>query len=155
MARILIVDDELFVRETIQRILEFQGYGVVLAECGHRGAAAIEAFAFDVALVDIFMPQMDGFETIKIFRRSAPTVPIIAMSGFVHHDGVGPLPELFQKAIDLGAACCLSKPFTVQQLLKAIETSCGHGPSKMKDAGLLATGLIGNRPMPADVLHTG
>lgn len=134
MARILIVDDEIAVRLTIQRILEFHNHAVVLAECGHSGATAIEAFAFDVVLVDLFMPGLDGLETIKIFRRSAPTVPIIAMSGFVPYDGTGPVPDLFRQALDLGAVCCLSKPFKVTQLLKAIDVCC--------DRELLDMGLI-------------
>jgi CheY-like chemotaxis protein len=121
MARILIVDDEISVRVAIQRMLEFKGHTVVLAECGHSGAVAIEAFAFDAALVDIFMPGMDGLETIRTFRQCAPTLPIIAMSGFAVRQS-RPLPDFFQKAIELGAACCLCKPFTARELLKAIET---------------------------------
>jgi CheY-like chemotaxis protein len=120
MARILIVDDEISVRTTIQRALEFNGHAVVSAECGHSGAAAIEAFAFDVVLVDIFMPGIGGLETIRIFRDAAPTVPIIAMSGLAIRDEP-PLPEFFQKAVDLGAACCLCKPFKAQKLMKAVD----------------------------------
>ncbi|HEY2137683.1 MAG TPA: response regulator, partial [Xanthobacteraceae bacterium] len=81
MARILVVDDEVSVRLTIKTILEREGNAVVLAECGHDGADAIEAYAFDMAIVDIFMPGMSGIETIRTFRASAPGLPIIAMSG--------------------------------------------------------------------------
>src|ERR1043165_1667030 len=77
MARVLVVDDDDMIRLVVKSILERQGHAVVLAECGHDGAEAIEAYAFDVAIVDILMPDMNGFETIRAFRRSAPALPII------------------------------------------------------------------------------
>src|SRR5690242_19135680 len=117
MARILMVDDEAMIRLVVKSILERQGHAVVLAECGHDGAEAIEAYAFDIAIVDIFMPDMNGFETIKAFRNSAPALPIIVMSGYAFRDANGPPPDFFRMALDLGATTCLHKPFTPAQLL--------------------------------------
>jgi CheY-like chemotaxis protein len=127
MARILVVDDEVAVRCTIKAILGRAGHAVVLAECGHSGAAAIEAFPFDVAIVDIFMPGMGGLETIKTFRQSAPTLPIIVMSGYAFRESSGAAPDFFRMAVDLGAACCLRKPFNSAELLQAVKT-CGVSP---------------------------
>ena len=120
MARILVVDDDVAVRLTVRSILERAGHSVVLAECGHDGAQAIEAFAFDLAIVDIFMPEMDGLATIKVFRESAPTLPIIVMSGYVFRGAGGPAPDFFRMAVDLGAAACLHKPFKPAALLRAL-----------------------------------
>src|ERR1700745_3394198 len=100
MARILVVDDDDMIRLAVKSILERQGHTVVLAECGHAGAEAIEAYAFDVAIVDIFMPDMNGFETIKAFRRSAPALPIVVMSGYAFRDASGPPPDFFRMAIE-------------------------------------------------------
>ena len=75
--RILVVDDEKPVRETLAALLRQQGYNVVAAECGHTAVEAIEVFTFDVVIVDIFMPGMNGLETIKVFRNDAPDVPKI------------------------------------------------------------------------------
>jgi len=79
--RILVVDDEKPVRETLAALLRQEGYNVVVAEGGHSAVEAIEVFTFGLVIVDIFMPGMNGLETIQVFRTGAPTVPIIAMSG--------------------------------------------------------------------------
>jgi len=124
MTRILVIDDDIDVHTTIQTILKGRGFDIVHAECGHSGVVAIEAFAFDAVLVDIFMPNMNGIETIRILRQSAPKVPIIAMSGYVFRECSGPTPDFFRMALDLGAACCIPKPFEPWEIIKAIETSC-------------------------------
>jgi CheY-like chemotaxis protein len=87
MARILVIDDQPSVSAAIRTLLEFEGHTVVVAECGHNAVSAIEAFAFDLVMVDIIMPGLDGLDTIKILRGSAPNVPIIAMSGYAFHGG--------------------------------------------------------------------
>jgi len=120
VARILVVDDDIAARRAVRAALERAGHTVVFAECGHRGAEAIEAFAFDVALVDIFRPGMDGLDTIRAFRESAPTLPIIVMSGYVFRGASGPAPDFFRMAVDLGAATCLHKPFKATALLRAL-----------------------------------
>ncbi len=120
MARILVIDDDVLVRLTVKSILEREGHAVVLAECGHDGAQAIEAYAFDLAIVDIFMPDMNGIETIKIFHQSAPRLPIIVISGYAFRNVAGPAPDFFRMAVDLGATACLRKPFTAAALLDAV-----------------------------------
>jgi CheY-like chemotaxis protein len=121
MARILVVDDDSMIRMVVKSILERQGHSVVLAECGHDGAEAIEAYAFDIAVVDIFMPDMNGLETIKAFRKTAPGLPIIVMSGYAFRASNGPAPDFFRMAIELGATACLRKPFTSSQLQHAVQ----------------------------------
>jgi CheY-like chemotaxis protein len=118
MTRILVVDDDPRSRATVETILKRNGYAVVLAECSHHGAAAIEAFAFDVAIVDVFMPGMGGLETIRLFHASAPALPIIVMSGYAFRDAGG--PDFVRMAIDQGATVCLHKPFTAAELLMAV-----------------------------------
>jgi CheY-like chemotaxis protein len=128
MARILVVDDDISIRLAVRMILENAGHTVVVAEGGHAAVSAIEAFSFDVLVVDIFMPGMDGLETIKIFRENAPEVPIIAMSGYAVRGE--PMPDFFRKALDLGAALCLYKPFRNRELINAIDT-CRSGGGAM------------------------
>jgi CheY-like chemotaxis protein len=118
MERILVIDDEPSFRESVALMLRNEGYRVVAAECGHTGVSAIAAFAFDVVIVDIFMPGMDGLDTIKIIRADAPEVPIIAMTGYAFG---GELADIFEAAIDIGANCCLHKPFTREELRSAIK----------------------------------
>src|SRR5882672_1037930 len=87
MARILVIDDQPSVSAAIQALLEHHGHTVVVAECGHNAVSAIETFSFDIAMVDIIMPGLDGLDTIKMLRGNTPNVPIIAMSGYAFHGG--------------------------------------------------------------------
>jgi CheY-like chemotaxis protein len=135
MARILVIDDEVCVRNAIRLILEHRGHHVVVAECGQRGVDAIEAYAFDAMIVDIFMPGMDGFQTIKILRQSAPKVAIIAISGYAFREASWPMPDFLKMACDLGATSCLRKPFQAWEIIKAVETSCGVSPREAEPAG--------------------
>ena len=117
---VLVVDDEKPVREALAELLRKEGYRVVVAESGHVAVEAIEAFTFNFIIVDIFMPEMNGLETIKVFRANAPAVPIMAMSGYAAGSGFVD-NDFFQTAMEFGATCCLRKPFTREQLLDAIE----------------------------------
>ncbi|MGA2894726.1 MAG: response regulator [Xanthobacteraceae bacterium] len=134
MARVLVIDDEVDVRATIKMILERRGHKVVLAECGNRALAITEVFAFDAVIVDIFVPGMDGFETIKLLRRWVPKVKIIAISGYVFRSSGMPTPDFLRMAVDLGAACCLQKPFRAGELVAAIEMPCGSLQSVRRSA---------------------
>jgi len=121
MTRVLVVDDDDSVRMAVETLLQHQDIAVVLADSGHAGEALLETSRFDVVMVDIFMPGMDGLETIKAFRKKAPETPIIAMSGFRFCSShVSPAPDFLTMAIRLGAAQCLRKPFRPQQLMAAI-----------------------------------
>jgi CheY-like chemotaxis protein len=125
MARILVVDDQMPVRTAIKAMLESQGHTVIAAEGGSTGLSAIEAFAFDLVIVDLIMPGMDGLDSIRIFRESAPRVPIVAISGYSFSGGSSDR-DFFRMALDLGAACCLQKPIRPPELIAAVETWCGR-----------------------------
>src|SRR6476620_4796105 len=120
MPRILVVDDDPMVGATIEVLLQRQGFDVTLTDGGETGLAALETQTFDVMLVDIFMPHMRGFESIRIFHERAPAVPLIAMSGYAFANLNSPAPDFLRMALELGAARCLRKPFTPHALLAAI-----------------------------------
>jgi len=124
MARILVIDDDSNVRLTIKTILERNGHSVVLAACGDRGIAITEIYAFAVVIIDIFMPGMDGLETVKLLRRCEPEVKVLAISGYDFREKSVPAPDFLQMAHKLGATCCLRKPFRAQELLEAVEVHC-------------------------------
>ncbi|MEY9184419.1 CheY-like chemotaxis protein [Bradyrhizobium sp. USDA 326] len=130
MPRVLVVDDDPMVGATIEVLLQRQGFDVTLADGGETGLAALESQAFDVMLVDIFMPHMRGFESIRIFRERAPTTPLIAMSGYAFASSAAPSPDFLRMALELGATRCLRKPFTPEALLTTIrECLAGAGES--------------------------
>ena len=120
MPHVLVVDDDPLVRGTIEVCLERQGFRVTLADGGEAGMRALEAAEFDVMLVDVFMPHMRGFESIRIFHERAPAIPLIAMSGYAFAALETPAPDFLKKTLDLGATRCLSKPFTPEMLLTAV-----------------------------------
>ena len=125
MPRILVVDDDPMVCATIEACLVRQGFEVTIADGGEQGVEALENASFDVMLVDIFMPHMRGFESIRIFHERAPTVPLIAMSGYAFASVDTPSPDFLKMTLELGAAVCLRKPFTPTALLAAVNECLG------------------------------
>ena len=120
MTRVLVVDDDPMVCMAIEIYLERHGFEVAIADGGETGLRALEGSSFDLMIVDIFMPHMRGFESIRIFHERAPTIPLVAMSGYAFANLVSPAPDFLRMALELGAARCLRKPFTPAALLTII-----------------------------------
>jgi CheY-like chemotaxis protein len=121
MTRILVVDDDPLICTAIRAWLEAERFEVVLAGGARACLHALAGAAFDVMIIDIFMPEMDGLESIGLFHRHAPAVPIIAISGHKFTERHGPAPDFLNMSTHLGAAYCLRKPFGPKDLLHAIE----------------------------------
>jgi CheY-like chemotaxis protein len=83
MVRILVVDDDVLICSAIKAWLSVKPFEVVTADGGVAGLAALESTAFDLMIVDIFMPNMNGFQSIREFHQRAPKIPLIAISGYV------------------------------------------------------------------------
>jgi len=127
MQCILIVADEPSVGAATKILLEHEGVEVRAVESGEAGLKAFETTPFDAVIVDIFMPGMDGFATIKAFRKLRPSVPIIAISGFMDlyafRDTPDKGPDILSMAAVLGAAKSVYKPFRPHDLLSAVQDS--------------------------------
>jgi CheY-like chemotaxis protein len=78
MRRILVVDDDPHIGLAIRAWLKRYGSRVSIADGGTTGLAALDKATFDLMIVDIFMPNMRGFESVRIFHEHAPSVPLIA-----------------------------------------------------------------------------
>jgi len=120
MARLLVVDDDPMVCMAIEVYLERHNFQVTIADGGEAGLRALDSQSFDLMVVDIFMPHMRGFESIRIFHERAPSIPLIAMSGYAFANLNTPAPDFLRMALELGASRCLRKPFTPAALLAAI-----------------------------------
>lgn len=102
MAHILIVDDDRAIRTTIELLLKRAGHQVVAAADGREGLKKIEAERFDLLIVDIFMPGMDGLETIKIVHQLQPNLPVVVMSEMVFRSVSSPPPDFFDHGDEAG-----------------------------------------------------
>ncbi|MGA2129488.1 MAG: response regulator [Xanthobacteraceae bacterium] len=125
MAVILVIDDDQSVRTAIRALLEHRGIDVLVADSGAAGISHLDTSAVDLAVVDIFMPDMDGLEIIRTLKQRNPGLPVIAMSGFLARDSHRVAPDFLRMAGLLGAACCLRKPFQPHQLMAAIDACLG------------------------------
>ena len=121
MARILLIDDDDLVRQTVRGILERAGHKVTEATDGAEGLQQATAQRPDLILTDILMPNEDGIEFILKLRKADAKAKIIAMSG---GGSVQPV-QLLAMARELGADDCLSKPFARAALLAKIESCLG------------------------------
>jgi DNA-binding response OmpR family regulator len=120
LPRVLVVDDDPMVSMAIEVCLQRQGMEVTIADGGEAGMRELAACEFDVMIVDIFMPHMRGFESIRMFHERAPKIPLIAMSGYAFASADTSSPDFLRMTLELGAACCLRKPFTPKALLAAV-----------------------------------
>ena len=119
MPRVLVVDDDPMVCNTIEVCLTRKGFEVTVADGGEAGMRALESCDFDLMLIDVFMPHMHGFDSIRMFHERKPGVPVVAMSGYAFANAER-APDFLRMTIELGAACCLRKPFTQDALLTVV-----------------------------------
>jgi CheY-like chemotaxis protein len=120
LPRVLVVDDDPMVAMAIEVCLQRQGMEVTIADGGEAGMRQLALAEFDVMIVDIFMPHMRGFESIRMFHERAPQIPLIAMSGYAFANADTSSPDFLRMTLELGATCCLRKPFTPKALLAAV-----------------------------------
>jgi CheY-like chemotaxis protein len=117
VARILIIDDEASIRKPLQIILERAGQEVVSAANGSEAVRLWRQLAGDLVITDIHMPEKNGLETIIELRQIAPHTRILAMSG----GDLNPRVDVLGDATLLGASRTISKPFTLEEMLRAVE----------------------------------
>ena len=125
MASILIVDDDQAVRNATKIALEASGFDVVAVADGKSGLVKIAEQHFDVVIVDLFMPGMDGLETTRAIRKLSPHMPIIAASGFMFGGSCPEMPIFQEMAQEAGALHTLYKPFRPKDLLQAVQKALG------------------------------
>ena len=95
MSRILVIDDERSIRNTLKDILEYEKYSVELAEDGIKAFDKIKAASFDVVLCDIKMPGMDGYTAARKIKELNPAIPIIGQTAFALEHEVERFKDVF------------------------------------------------------------
>ncbi|MDP9319367.1 MAG: response regulator, partial [Actinomycetota bacterium] len=111
--RILVVDDDRAVRDSLRRSLEFNGYEVAVANDGVEALARINGLAPDALIVDVMMPRLDGIETTKALRAAGNDLPILVLTA---RDSVNDRVD----GLDAGADDYLAKPFALDELLARV-----------------------------------
>jgi DNA-binding NtrC family response regulator len=124
MAKILVIDDERAIRNTLKDILEFEGYTIELAENGKIGLEKALATPYDLIYTDIKMPEMDGLEMLQAYRQAVKEnggeeSPIVMISG---HGTV----ETAVEALKKGAFDFIVKPLDLNRLLLTTKHAIDH-----------------------------
>ena len=120
MPNILVIDDDRTVLATIKVLLERAAHAVEVVDNGPAGLKLLGTRDFDLLIVDIFMPGMDGFETMKLVHQSRPEMPVIVISGQQFRSAAERGPDFLVMATKLGAVSSLQKPFKPQELLAVV-----------------------------------
>jgi DNA-binding NtrC family response regulator len=116
MSRILVIDDERSIRNTLKDILQYEKYDVDLAEDGAHGLELINKNEYDIVLCDIKMPGMDGIEVLQNIQASFPDTPVVMISG---HGNIDTAVESIKK----GAYDYIEKPLDLNRLLITIRNA--------------------------------
>lgn len=124
MAKILVIDDERAIRNTLKEILEFEGYTVETAENGRVGLDLALATKYDLIYTDIKMPELDGMEVLQAYRKTvqeqgAEEAPVVMISG---HGTV----ETAVEALKSGAYDFIVKPLDLNRLLVTTQRALEH-----------------------------
>ena len=114
--RVLVVDDELSVGDALRVILNDSGCQAIVATCGRDAFEKARTLTFDVAIIDVGLPDMSGLDLLCVLREANPALKVILMTAF-------PTPEIVTEATRLGAIDLLVKPFPPLDVLNVIHIS--------------------------------
>jgi len=113
-ARILIIDDDKNIRKVLQAILEDEGYSVETAETAKKGIERSEKAFYNLALIDVRLPDMEGIELLSKLRGTKPKMRKIIVTGY-------PTLQNAVSAVNKGADAYVMKPFEVAKILQTIQ----------------------------------
>jgi len=116
---ILVVDDERGIRDQLERILRDEGFGVTAVETGEDALAAASGELFDLVLLDVALPRMDGIEVLRRLRAVGQAVPIVMISGHA-------TAEQAVEALKVGAVDFLEKPLGLERVLVTVGNALEH-----------------------------
>ena len=150
-ARILVIDDEAAIRDSMRMILEYEGYEFLGAATGEEGIALADREAVDLVFLDIKMPGMDGLEVLGRLKAVGETLPVVMISG---HGTVATAVE----ATKLGAFDFIEKPLATERILLAIRNALGFRQLRDENQRLASSielrhDMVGSSPALRGVLE--
>ena len=142
MASILVVDDEMGIRELLNEILTDEGHTVYAAESAIQARTIREQMRPDLVLLDIWMPDVDGITLLKEWSKTGQlTMPVVMMSGHATIDTA-------VEATRIGALNFLEKPIALQKLLKTVNKALESSPKYVEPVEERATSASSSSPSP-------
>lgn len=114
----LVVDDKKVIGDMFDFILRYSGHTIKVCQEPAAALDALKKERFDIAFLDIIMPQGDGVELLEQMRKIVPDLPVVMMSGFT-------VEERRDRARELGAKVCLKKPFELEDVRRVVKEVIG------------------------------
>ncbi len=126
---VLVIDDETNIRKTLEGVLSDDGYKVLQAGDGTQGLEVLSRSFVDAVLLDVWMPGLDGLETLRRIREVSPMVPVIMISG---HGSI----DTAVKAVKMGAFDFIEKPISLTKLLITLSRAIEQGELRLENVEL-------------------
>lgn len=114
----LIVDDKKVIGDLFDFTLGYTGHDITVVEDGNRAIELVKKEKFDIAFVDIVMPEPDGVAVLEQMKKYAPELPVVMMSGYS-------VDEKKERAQELGAVTTLKKPFEMDDVRRIVKEAIG------------------------------
>lgn len=118
--KVLVVDDKKVIGDFFDFTLGYFGHEITVVHDPRQAAEAAQSKEFDIAFLDIMMPEKNGVDVLKEIKSVMPKLPVVMMSGYS-------LQEMRDKAVELGACGCLKKPFELDDVRQVMKAALGKG----------------------------
>lgn len=129
MIKVLIVDDELDFLDSLSKRMELRGYKVSKAPDGIKALELVEKNSFDVVILDLKMPGIDGQEVLEKIKKKKKNTEVIILSAHGSE-------EVASRTMELGAFCYITKPIEIEKLISVINLALEAGRKKTKSNSL-------------------
>ncbi|MBL8013236.1 MAG: response regulator [Candidatus Omnitrophica bacterium] len=116
--KVLVVDDKKVIGDFFDFTLGYFGHEITVVHDPREAAKAAQQKDFDIAFLDIMMPEKNGVDVLKEIKSVLPQLPVVMMSGYS-------LQEMRDKAVEFGACGCLKKPFELDDVRQVMKTALG------------------------------
>ena len=126
---VLIIDDEAAIRESLETLLEFEGYFVQAAETGEEGLARLGEAPYDLVLLDFALPDRNGLEVLSEIRSRDPQLPVIMITAYGTVDNA-------VRAMQNGATNFIQKPWDNEKLLADVRTAVARSRAEAENEQL-------------------
>lgn len=114
---ILVADDDRLVQQTCKHCLEAAGYTVAVVSSGAEALTAVASGKISTVLLDVFMPEMDGLETLLSIKKECPATSVVMMSG----GGMRQRMDFLESMCRFGADAVVRKPFASDHLVSVVK----------------------------------